>query len=188
NLTRLRFDPVEQFHRRLLVRSSDAQATKIPVKLACTRMDHAFEELRNVFDFKRKVYTIHSLRHECCVMNLRRERVHNGQTNQSANHRFFVDLVDVVKRSEIAGVNLARRRRALVVAGAVRQKRSTRWTEYSGSDSRVTHRDRDQAALLAGMVEQSKYGDAVNDVVSLHGDLHHRCRRTRESLVDLLQI
>jgi hypothetical protein len=41
--------------------------------------------------------------------------MHDRQTNQTANHRSVVDLIDVVQRAKIASIDLARRGGALVV-------------------------------------------------------------------------
>ncbi len=82
-------------------------------------VDHAFEELDGVVYLKRKINSVHSGRVESSVVNVRRDGVHHRQTDQSADHRFVVDRVEMIKRAQLASVDLAWRCSALIVQSAV---------------------------------------------------------------------
>src|SRR5262245_56014448 len=115
--------------------------------------------------------------------------MHYGAANQTANHGFVVDLVDVIKRSQIVSFYLAWRGGAFVVQGTVSQKRSTRWAEYARGYSRVPHCNGDEISVfVAGAIEQLKHRDAVDDVISLYGDLQNRRGRGGKPLVDMVQL
>ena len=73
------------------------------------------EELLNVVHFKWKIDAVDVFFDESSVMDVRRDGVHDWQTRKSADHRFIVDRVEMVKRAELASVELAGRGGVVVV-------------------------------------------------------------------------
>ena len=84
------------FHHSRLVRRSNAQASQSPFDFARARLCHAAHELINISHLKRDVNGVEIERVECRVVDARRERVHDGRTDESHDFGLAVQFVNAI--------------------------------------------------------------------------------------------
>src|SRR5437870_10489911 len=101
----------------------------------------------------------------------------------------LIDLVYPKRSTQSFRGQLPGGRGIFIIERAVSKKRSARWTENSGHDSRLAHGDRNhRAAFTLGAFEQTKHCQAIDHIAGLHRDLQDACRRRCHALVDLIEI
>src|SRR5437660_10522663 len=96
----------------------------------------------------------------------------------------LIDLVDPKSVTQFFRGQLPGGRGIFIIERAVSKKRSARWTENSGHDSRLAHGDRNhRAAFTPGAFEQTTDCQAIDHIDGLQRDLQDACRRRCHVLV-----
>src|SRR6476659_4359672 len=85
-----------------------------------------------------------------------------------------IDAIDAIDIPQVCGGQLAGRRAALIIKRTVGQERAARRPEDARHRSGLTHRDRDDFAIIElSMSKQIEDGEAVDRVVRLDRDLNN---------------